>query len=101
VAPGDGVAQGALPRRSVARSAGEDGQAAFEPLPQGLRRQESDPRGGELDRQRQPIEALADGDDGRHVLLGQCEVGHDGSCSLQEEVDRRHAGQIGQRQSLF
>ena len=101
VAPGDGVAQGALPRRGVAWSTGEDGQAAFQPFQQGVRRQESDARRGELDGQRQPIEALADGGDGRRVVLGQREVGHDGPCSLHEEVDRRHAGELGQRQNRF
>ena len=37
----------------------------------------------------------------RCVLLGQREVGHDGPCSLHEEVDRRHAGELGQRQHCF
>ena len=101
VAPGDGVAQGALPRRSIARSTGKDGQATFQPFLKGVRRQESDPRRGELDGQRQPIEALADGDDGGSVLLGQREVGHDGACSLHEEVDRGHEGELGQRQNPF
>ena len=98
VTPGNGVAQGALPRRSVAWSTGEDGQAAFQPFQQGSRRQESDSRRGELDGQGQPIETLADRGDDRCVLLGQREVGHDGRCSLHEEVDRRHAGELGQRQ---
>ena len=101
MAPGNGVAQGALPRRSVAWSTGEDGQAAFQPFQQGVWRQESDPCRGELDGQRQPVEALADGDDGRRVVFAQREVRQDGPCSLHEKFDRRHAGELGQGQSQF
>ncbi len=65
VAPGDGVAQGPLAGRQVARAAGQQRQPALHPLEHRPRRQRPDAGGGQLDRQRQPVQPLADLGDGR------------------------------------
>src|SRR5207237_3440746 len=55
----------------VAAAAGEEREPVPEPRQKRHGRQELRPRGGELDREREPVEAAAElGDDGR-VLLAQ------------------------------
>jgi hypothetical protein len=65
---------------------------------QRLRRKGNEPRGGQLERKRQPIESLADfGDIGR-IGGGKLQIGPDGLCTLQKERDRgvrRQPAQIG------
>ena len=64
VAPLDRRAQRLLPPRRVARARGEQVERMLEPLEQRLRSQEPEPRSGELERERQPVETPADlGDD--------------------------------------
>ena len=64
-----GAAQRPLPLGQVARPAGEV-EAPAEPLEDRRRAHEPDPGGGELDRQRQAVEALADRPDrGQRVLV--------------------------------
>ena len=58
VAPVDRRAERALALGCVARAALEQLQTVVEPLQQSRRRQDADPRGGELDRKRQPVEGL-------------------------------------------
>ena len=60
VAPRDRVAQCLLPLRQVARPAREQGQPEIQPVEQRLRREQLDPGRRQLDRQRQPVEPLAD-----------------------------------------
>ncbi len=63
------------------------------------------PGGGQLNRQRQPVQSADDLGDGRGVLVGEGEVGLDGLGALDEEADGVDPGQllgqqrrIGQRQ---
>src|SRR5207302_3477454 len=64
VAPRDGAAQGLLPLGQVARAASQQRQPAGEAREQRLGRQEAGAGGGQLDRQRQPVELGADLSDG-------------------------------------
>ncbi len=91
VAPGDGVAQGAQPRRLVARPAGQQRQPALQPRQQRRRREDGAARGGQLDRQRQPVQADADGGDARGVVVSEGEVGPRRPRSGTEEADRRRS----------
>ena len=59
-APVDRLPKGLLAGRQVAWPAGEDAQPRVEPLQKHARRQRSDARRGELDRERQPVDAAAD-----------------------------------------
>ena len=60
VAPVDRRAQRALALRQVAGAAGEERQPLLEPFEQLRRRERLHPRGGELERERQVVEAAAD-----------------------------------------
>ena len=88
VAPRDSVAQRLLPGQDMAvhssraLSAGLTGRAA-------PRRQHLNAGGGQLDRQRQPIQAGTDLGDGPGVGIGHREVGFDRLGALDEEGDRR------------
>jgi hypothetical protein len=53
----------------VPRPAPQQLQAAVQPVAQGFRREELDPRGGELERQRQPVQSQADLGDGRGIVV--------------------------------
>ena len=61
VAPVDRRLQRALALRRVARAAGQHRQAALEPVEDLGRREDLGSGGGQLDRERQPVEALAYG----------------------------------------
>ena len=69
----------------VARAAGEQRQAAGEAGQQRRGREELDPGGGQLDRQRQPVEAGADRGDRRRVRLVEREAGADRAGPADEE----------------
>ena len=56
VAPGDRATQRLLPLRQVARAGRQQGEVVLEPGEDLVRRQELDPRGGELDRQRHAVQ---------------------------------------------
>ena len=60
-----------------------------EPLEDERRTQRADPSRGQLDRQRQATEPLADGADGGRGLVAQDEVGALGSRPVLEERDAR------------
>ena len=62
-APVDDRAQRAVARQRGAAAAGEQPEAVVEPRGELVERQRAQPRGGELDRQRQPVEPAADLDD--------------------------------------
>ena len=88
VAPVDRRAERLLARGQVARAAGEEVEALLEPGEQRLRGEQLGARGGELDREREAVEADADlGDRGR-VRVRHGEVGLDGAGALDEERDR-------------
>ncbi len=87
VAPGDGVAQRALPRRRVAGSAGEQRQAAVHALEEGGGRQRAQASRRQLDGEGQPVDAPADLDDGLQVLFVEFEVGADVLGPRHEQLD--------------
>ncbi len=88
VAPVDRRAERLLARGQVAWAAGEEVEALLEPGEQRLRREQLRAGGGELDREREAVEADADlGDRGR-VRVRHGEVGLDGAGAFDEERDR-------------
>jgi hypothetical protein len=89
VAPGDRVAQGLLAEWEVAGTGGEELEAAGEAGSQRLRGEDFDAGGGQLDRQRQPVEAGADLGDGGRVGFGQGEGRVGRADAGEEERDRR------------
>ncbi len=74
IAPRDGVPQGLLAPRP-ARVGGSQGQALPEPGQQRLGREQLDPRRGQLDRQRQPVQPGADRRDVCGVAVSDRETG--------------------------
>ena len=80
VAPVERRAKRLLPARKIARAACEHVERLFEPLHHPRRRQQLAARGGELDRERQPVEPPADLRDVPRTLL----------CRARRR-DRRHA----------
>ena len=94
VAPVDRRAESLLPRRLVARAAREQLEAALQPGEQRLRREQLRPRGRQLDRQRQTVEADADLRDRRRVRRGDGEVGLHGPSALDEERDGLELGEV-------
>ena len=97
VAPGDRARERLLPSRQVARTNSEHLQACLEPAEQRLRCKKLDPRRGQLDGQRQPVDAFADAGDGRRVLVGGLEVRLHRHRTLDEELDRLILRQRRQR----
>src|SRR5262245_38237766 len=90
VAPLDRGAQRALPLWEIPRSAGEQRQRLLEPLEEHIRGEQLDPRGGQLDRERETVETAADLADG--AVGGK--VGPDGPGAL---VEKGHGVGGGQR----
>ena len=95
--PRDHRGQGLVPRRRGAVAAAEHGEPVVEPLAELLERHRPDPRGGELDRQGQPVEP------GHHVVdeVGvEVGVGSGGRGPSYEQggaVGRRRAGRAARR----
>ena len=87
VAPLDGRADGALSLRCVGRAAFEQVQRPAEPLQQSRRRENADPRGGELDCQRQACEGRADLGNGSCVPCGDGELRPGRSGARHEQCD--------------
>ena len=96
VAPVDRGAQRLLPLGRVARAGGEHVERVVEPLEQRFRRQEPQPGGGELERERQAVEAPADGRDGGRVLGRQLER----ASSLGALDEQRDAGYASATRSI-
>ena len=87
VAPLDRRAQRLLPLGQIAGAAAEVLEAAAESIPERLRREEVQARGGELDRQRQPVEPATDLGHGGGVVVREAEVGPDAARPLHEQLD--------------
>ena len=94
IAPGEGVAHGALPCWQVSPTAGQQGQPLLEPGQERGRWQDFDPRRGQLDGQGQAIEAPADGGHRGGILRGQREVRPTRRGEIDEERHGRHLGQF-------
>ena len=95
VTPVDERAQRLLARQCVPASAGEQTEALVELIAQLPWRENPHPRRGELDCERDAVEAPADfGNKGR-VFVGEREVASDGDGALDEERDRRKARGVG------
>ena len=82
------LAQRLLPRRSVARTAGQERQPFLEPRQQRRRREDPYPCRRQLDRQRQPVQPPADLRHRRGVLRRKGEPGPDRLRPLDEEPHR-------------
>ncbi len=85
VAPGDGIAHRPLPGRRVQSATGQQRQPLLQPGEQRTWREDLDPGGGQLDGQRQTVQAAADVDHRLGILLGQIETGPGGLRPLNEE----------------
>src|SRR4051812_2909324 len=57
-------------------------------------RQYSDPRGGQLNRQRDPIDSTADLTDGCSIALAQLQARCSGLCPFHEQIDRLNLGDL-------
>jgi len=97
VAPGDRVPQRAQALGQVGGAAGEQGQPVGQARQQRLGRQDLDPGGGQLDRQRQPVEPAADLRDRRRIVVGEAEGRVGGVRPLDEERHRGDGRQDGGR----
>ena len=96
-APLDRASQRALPRREVAPPALQHVEPFLEPPPQLVDREQRDARGGELDRERQPVEPAAGGGDVGRVLVRELEVGPQRDRALDEQLDRLRCERVLQR----
>jgi hypothetical protein len=96
VAPGDGVANGALPRRRIARALFQQGQAALQAVAQGRQGEGAGLARGQLDGEWQPVELAADlGHIGQRVVTGERGAGR--ARPLDEELDGRVGRQVVRR----
>ncbi len=86
VAPGDRPAERLLPLGQVTRSSGQQGQVVLQPGEDLVGCQELDPRGGELDRERHPVEPRGDPGDGRGVGIRDAEARPDRGRARDEET---------------
>ena len=93
MAPGDRRPQGLLPVRQVAAATSEQAQRVFQPGQDRLRRQQLDPRRGQLDGQRQAVQPAGDLRDGRRVPLVDREVRRHRGGPLGEQAHRLAGGQ--------
>jgi hypothetical protein len=87
VRQGDGVPHRALANRRIARSANEKSQPGRHQRQKRFRRKQPHPGGGQLDRQRQPVQPATDFSDGTRILNCQPESGVRGASTLDEERD--------------
>ncbi len=94
-APFDGGAEGALPFGEIDRAGTQRVEHVLEPSEQRIRCEQSRARRGQLDGERQTVEAPADLHNRERVVLGQGEVEADGLGSIDEQLHR------GQRSELF
>ncbi len=87
VGPVDRGAQRLLAGGGVSRSLGEQREPLVEALGEPLRREGPDAGCGELDREREPVEAGTDRLDGISGAVGEVEVRFDGVCAQREQLD--------------
>ena len=93
VAPSDRVAHGLLAQGQVPRAATEQGEPLLQALQQRRRRQGLDACRGQLDRERETVDAADDLGDHRHGFGGGVEIRLDSPCTFDEEPDR--SGDLG------
>ena len=90
VAPGDGIAHRLLPRRQVARASGQQRQPVLKSREQRCGREHLDPRRGQLDGQRQPVQSAADlGNDRRRSASVSAKSGLTACARVDEEAHSR------------
>ena len=92
VAPIDRRPERLLPCRPIARAAVERQALASHPRQERLGRNHLDPRRGQFDGQRQPVERQTDIGDRARVLVGQREPGARRPGPLDEQPHGRHVG---------
>ena len=97
VAPLDGGAQSLLTAGQVTAPAGQQPQRMLQPPADRLRRQQLDPRRGQLDRQRQPVKPAHDLGDRGGVLLVNGETRRHGRGPLSEQPHRFTRSHRGER----
>ena len=101
MAPGDGLPHRPQPRRQIARPARQHTQAGRslhrprQALEQSRQGEVADPRRGQLDGQRQPVQAGADRRHGGGVGRGQHEGGVGGARPRHEQLDSGVRGWLG------
>ena len=107
VAPENCAAKGLLPGRGVSSPAAERAERFLQPAQQSLRRKQLDSSRGQLDRQWETVDALADAGDGRSVVVRRLEIGLHRNRALDEEAHRlelrerrqsRQSLEVGQRE---
>ena len=101
VAPVERGAQRLLACRQIARAAGEEGQATVQARQERRQGEELGARRGELDRQRQAVEAAADGGEGRHVGICRGEARVGGLRPFEEEGGSGELRQVGEGSRLL
>ena len=94
VAPVEGGPERLLARQGGAAAADEESEAVVQPIDDGRDGQDRDARRRELDRERQPVEVMAESGDCRRVLGGQREGRDDGLGALREQPDRVDRGEL-------
>ena len=94
-APVDRRPERLLPFGGVDTAADEQVEAIRQPFPDGRRAEEIGAGGGQLDRERQPIERLADRGDVRGGAVVDVEVRVDGEGTSEEQLHRRMRGDLG------
>ena len=100
IAPLDRGPQRLLPGRVGAAAPGQQAQPVAQPLIDLLRGQHRQPRRGQLDGQRQPLQPAADPGHRRHVRLGHREPRHHLRRPLGEQPHRREPRQLRQCELL-
>ncbi len=88
VAPFERCAQRLVAAQHDARAGGQQVESLVEARAQSLHAEQRQPRGGELDRKRNPVEAPADLDHGRQIGGRQREARIDGLRARFEELER-------------
>jgi hypothetical protein len=85
VTPVDRRSKRLLPRQRGAPSSGQECEPVGQPIEDLFGREDSGPNGGQLDRERQTVEAAAQLDDGCLVRAGQLEGSRCGGSALGEQ----------------
>ena len=94
IAPGNGVAQGLLALWQVPRSPTGQREPTLQSCQQGSRGEQREDRRSQLQRQWQPVQALADLDDGGRILSREGEIGPGFVRTLDEQRHRRDLDEV-------
>ena len=97
VTPVDHRAQRLLARERRARSSSQEAEAMIQPAIDLFDGERSHPRRRQLDRQRDPIEPMADGNERRGVLVGDTKVPADPDGAIDEKLQGLEWGDRGRR----